>query len=95
MKTRRVGSFTAGFTLVASGVLFLLNTLSPERFDPASVLRWWPVMLILLGTEILLASFTDPEKVAVKYDFLSVILMLLCLFGSFACAFAQLWMMQR
>jgi hypothetical protein len=48
-KPRRHGSITGALFLIALGVLFLLANMRPD-FDPWSVLmRYWPVILILLG----------------------------------------------
>ncbi|MEA5050053.1 MAG: DUF5668 domain-containing protein [Oscillospiraceae bacterium] len=92
MKTRRVGTLTAGVTLVAFGIRFLLHTLSPGLIEPRQAMGFWPVLLILLGAEMLAAALADPKKVAVQYDFLSVVIALFCLFGGFACEFVRLWM---
>ena len=51
----RVGTITAGITLVLTGVLFLVRLFFPF-FDPYEVIRFWPVLLIMLGIEVLLAS---------------------------------------
>jgi len=48
-RPRRRGSITGALFLIGIGVLFLLANLRPE-FDPWSALmRYWPVILILLG----------------------------------------------
>ena len=44
----RVGTITAGITLVLTGVLFLVRLFFPF-FDPYEVIRFWPVLLIMLG----------------------------------------------
>lgn len=44
----RVGTITAGITLVLTGVLFLGRLFFPF-FDPYEVIRFWPVLLIMLG----------------------------------------------
>ena len=51
----RMGTITAGITLVLTGVLFLVRLFFPF-FDPYEVIRFWPVLLIMLGIEVLLAS---------------------------------------
>ncbi len=46
----------AGILLVALGVVLLLHTLN--LFDFEYLLRYWPVLLIILGVYLLLARFT-------------------------------------
>lgn len=52
---RRVGSFTFGLTLVATGVMFLINIFFPA-LDYRVICRFWPFILIILGLEVLLGS---------------------------------------
>jgi hypothetical protein len=48
-RPRRRGSITGALFLIGIGVLFLLGTLRPE-FNPWwALMRYWPVILILLG----------------------------------------------
>lgn len=51
----RVGSVTFGLTLVTTGLLFLANLFFPA-FDYLTIYRFWPVILILLGIEVLFGS---------------------------------------
>ena len=54
------GALTAGLILITIGVVFLL-----EYFDPSfsfwSVVRYWPVILILIGVRRLYDYFAWPE----------------------------------
>ncbi len=52
---RRVGSVTFGLTLVATGILFLANLFYPA-FDYLTIYRFWPMILIVLGIEVLMGS---------------------------------------
>lgn len=52
---RRVGTVTFGLTLVTTGILFLANLFYPA-FDYLMVYRFWPLILIFLGIEVLLGS---------------------------------------
>ena len=51
IQVRRVGSVTFGTVLIAIGMLFLLHL-----FFPAFNYCFWPVILILLGLEVLSGS---------------------------------------
>jgi uncharacterized membrane protein HdeD (DUF308 family) len=78
---RRIGSFTAGVTLVLAGIIYLLHlfVFKSENFLVLA-LNLWPIVLILLGSEILLSL-----KQKRKYDVLSVVIMIICLLLSFGC----------
>lgn len=53
--THRVGTVTLGVTMIATGVLYLLN-LFWNVLDYLWIWKLWPVIFILLGVEILLAN---------------------------------------
>lgn len=55
IRIRRVGSVTFGMVLVATGVLFLVRLFFPG-LDYRFIFRAWPVILILLGIEVLIGS---------------------------------------
>lgn len=76
-KVRRVGTFSFGMVLIAAGALLLAAVLVPG-FDPTPVARFAPVILIVLGIEVLV--YAARPNVKLKYDFLSM----------FACAFILL-----
>lgn len=73
MRTWRVGSISMGASLLFLGIFLLLSQLL--KWDSAYVLAgWWPVLLIVLGAEILMYLFlSKQEKPILKYDFLSII----------------------
>ena len=73
MKTRRVGAITCGIILVLLGVLCLIHIFYPE-FRYEYILRGWPLILILIGGEMLAANVTCSEHVKLKYDIPAVIL---------------------
>lgn len=52
---RRVGSITFGAVLILTGILFLIHLFFPA-IDFYSIFRFWPVILILLGLEVLAGS---------------------------------------
>ena len=55
VRIRRIGSVTFGVVLVITGVIFLLQQFIP-KIDYVIVFRFWPVVLIGLGIEVLLGS---------------------------------------
>ncbi|WP_369284132.1 hypothetical protein [Oscillibacter sp. GMB15532] len=72
-RERRVGTFTFGVTLVASGLAMTAALFFPA-LDLRLFLRFSPLVLILLGTEVLLSARKEGRM---KYDWLG---MLLCFF---------------
>ena len=69
-KPRRVGTLTMGLSLVAAGIALLAGQFG--LISVVEVLRWSPVILILLGIEMLVGSaLCKGEKM--RYDFLSML----------------------
>ncbi len=54
------GALTAGLILIAIGVIFLLENFY-SSFSIVSVLRYWPVILILIGLRRLYDYFAWPQ----------------------------------
>lgn len=75
MEQRRVGTFTLGICLVVFGVLFLLH-LFINNIDYLLIFHLWPVVLILLGGEILFYAVKSPDK-HYRYDFAAVLIIFL------------------
>ncbi|WHY01082.1 hypothetical protein [Neobacillus sp. DY30] len=73
MRTWRVGTFSMGASLLLLGLfLFLSRFLGLDLVHVMSA--WWPVLLIVLGSEILLyLFFSKQEKPILKYDFVSIL----------------------
>ncbi|MDQ0974046.1 hypothetical protein QFZ31_003924 [Neobacillus niacini] len=73
MRTWRVGTFSMGASLVLLGLfLFLSRFLGLDLVHVMSA--WWPILLIVLGIEILLyLFFSRQEKPLLKYDFVSIL----------------------
>ncbi|MDY2627549.1 MAG: DUF5668 domain-containing protein [Lachnospiraceae bacterium] len=84
MKIRRVGSITCGISLVIFGVLFLLSSFT-DQLDYSLILRFWPVILIGLGLEMLAAACRNlhSEICTLKYDKGAIFIMITLMF--FAC----------
>ena len=84
MHVRRVGSITCGVSLIIYGILFLISTFY-QPFDYSFVLRFWPIILIGMGIEMLAAvhQYRQDENCALKYDKGAVFILILLMF--FAC----------
>ena len=63
---RRIGTFTMGITLVLVGILLLVFLFHP--FGPTPLLRFSPLLLVLLGVEILFQYFHNHGQ-NLRYDF--------------------------
>ncbi|WHY78113.1 hypothetical protein QNH20_02820 [Neobacillus sp. WH10] len=73
MRTWRVGTFSMGASLLFLG-LFLFFSKFLDLNLVQIMTAWWPLLLIVLGIEILLYLFLSrQEKPMLKYDFLSII----------------------
>ena len=75
-RSHRVGSVTAGLSMVGFGIMFLLH-LCFDLVDYQMMFSLWPVMLILLGLELLLSNFSSKKIV---YDKAAVFLLILMTF---------------
>ncbi|NRD77721.1 hypothetical protein HPT25_09715 [Bacillus sp. BRMEA1] len=72
MRIWRVGTFSMGALLVLLGLLLFLS-----KFFELSIVQvmtaWWPILLIVLGIEILLYLFwSRQENPVLRYDILSI-----------------------
>ena len=61
VRTHRVGSITAGLSMIVFGVLFILH-LFIGALDYTMIFRLWPLMIIGLGVELLIANYKS-EKI--------------------------------
>jgi len=84
---RRAGTLTAGITLVVAGALFLASRFT-DRIDYAFILSLWPVVLILLGIEVIAAYVLNRED-KIKYDGWAVLLTAGMCFFAFCMAIAE------
>lgn len=82
MRKHRVGTITLGCVLILMGGLCMAHMFIPS-LSYAAIFRFWPVILIALGVEVLLAQGRS-EKVEFFYDgwamVMMVLLILLCMF---------------
>ncbi len=85
-RIHRVGSITTGVTLVVGGVMFILcgvfNILSYEM-----VFKFWPLILIGLGIELLWCNIKDSNTV---YDKGAIALLFMMSFFSMGMAMANM-----
>ena len=79
-KVRRVGTTTLGLTLVAVGVVLICSLFVP-KFPLDMVLRFSPVVLILIGAEILYNAVVHREE-KLRYDFLSMFVCFILIIAS-------------
>ena len=82
-KVRRVGSIAFALVLIAAGVLLIVYQFVPQ-FDLLKILKFSPVILIVLGVEMLYYSARPDVKV--KFDWLAMLgtAFTLCIVGTAA-----------
>ncbi|AOR22811.1 LiaF transmembrane domain-containing protein [Clostridium taeniosporum] len=78
LKGRRVGTLTAGIVLVMFGVMFLLRLVTPN-INVFIIVSLWPLILVLLGLEIILSYIINKEE-KMRYDFSAIILAIILVF---------------
>lgn len=76
MRQWRVGSLSMGLLLVGSGAGLLY-----AQFNNIAVLdlivKWWPLIFVLLGVEILLQTYLNSkDNLKIKYDVFSIFMVL-------------------
>ena len=87
-RTHRVGSITAGLSMVVFGILSLLHTL----FGVMSyqlIFSFWPVILIGMGVELLLSNCV---KAGIVYDKAAVFLLIVMICLAMGLAWADVSM---
>lgn len=89
---RRTGTLTLSLGLMIFGVFFILNKLFPA-LSMEYLITYWPVILILLGIEILVSYFVS-DKSLVKYDGYAIFLIILLVMFSFALASFEQFVIQ-
>lgn len=82
VRTRRVGSLTAGLSMVVFGVLFILQGFV-STITYVTILQIWPVILIGMGIELLLSNFSE------KYVYDKGAIVLLLVLAVFAMGMAS------
>jgi len=88
----RVGTFTLGILLIFFGILFLIHT-AGFTLSYSTIFRFWPVILVFLGCEILLSQLLYGRKdqtVRLVYDKTAVFLLILLTCFSMGMALADI-----
>lgn len=77
MRERRVGTLSMGLVLIGLGAFLIYSHANPQAALFTAV-RWWPLLLFLLGGEILFYSYVLPGNgVKLKYDIFSIMIIFL------------------
>jgi hypothetical protein len=72
MRTWRVGTFSMGASLICLGLFLLFSQILGMTLSHI-MMSWWPVILVVLGLEILVYLILNgKEKQFLKYDFISI-----------------------
>ncbi|WFA08744.1 hypothetical protein [Tissierella sp. Yu-01] len=80
MKTYRVGTITMAIILIALGTIIFISQISGVLAIDM-IMKLWPLMLILLGLEILYFRYkSKDDEVVIKYDVFSIFLVMFILF---------------
>ena len=78
MKTKRVGTISMALVLILFGIILLLSQFAlVSAFELFTKL--WPFILIILGLEILYYAYVSKEEVKIKYDVLSIFVVIFIL----------------
>lgn len=85
VRVHRVGSITAGLSMVVWGIMFILHEMSIIA-DIDLVLKLWPLILVGLGIEIL---WYNAREKNIVYDKGAVFLMVIMTCFSMIMAFAD------
>lgn len=78
-KERRVGTLTFGIVLVIAGILLCFSIFT-GIVELRAIVRFWPVVFIILGAEILIYSFK--KDVQIKYDVWGILLTMFIVFSA-------------
>ena len=80
MKIKRVGTITLAIALISLGVLIFMSQIN-DTYTLDLALKLWPLVLIVLGLEILWFRFmSKDEEMVIKYDIFSIFLVFTILF---------------
>ena len=89
MKVKRVGTVTFGLSLISIGALFIVN-IFVSSFSVWEALKFWPVILVMLGIEILVSlALGNRKNTQFKFDWVSMLLTVFMVLFSMAMAFAD------
>ncbi len=86
-RSRKVGVFTLGMSLIIFGILFILKTIFANT-SFLFILKLWPIILILLGFEILISYIINKDD-TYKFDGVSIVILIVMAFFSMIMASAE------
>jgi len=74
-----------GISLIGTGILFAVHLFIPGVLTYFYIFRLWPLILVLLGIEVLVANIKNKEE-KIIYDGWAIFIMILvlCLAGTMA-----------
>lgn len=78
-KERRIGTITFGIVLVVLGILLCVSMFT-NILDVRTIIRFWPVIFIILGIEILIYSLN--KEIQIKYDVWGILLTIFIVFSA-------------
>lgn len=87
-RSRKVGVFTLGTSLIVFGILFIIKTIFANT-SFLFILKLWPIILILLGCEILISYIMNKDD-TYKFDGASIVILIVMAFFSMAMASAEI-----
>ncbi|MDE5866233.1 MAG: hypothetical protein K2H31_06510 [Lachnospiraceae bacterium] len=91
-RTHRVGTVTCGLVLILYGILFLVRLALPA-LDYRIIMELWPIVLVMLGVEILISSVgKNQDKQKFVYDFPAVLIIIVMLLFTMIMAVADFCM---
>jgi hypothetical protein len=83
MQGRRIGTLTLGLVFIVLGILYLSINIFNLSIDFAMI-KFWPLVLISLGLEVLIYShYSLKHEFVVKFDIISIFLIMVVLVFSF------------
>ena len=80
MKNKRVGTISMGIVLIGFGILILISQIN-QLSAVELAMKFWPMILILIGGEVLWYSYKtkDDEDIKIRYDILSIFIVMIIL----------------
>ncbi len=88
IRTHRVGTYTAGVSMIIFGCMFLAR-LFVETLNYRTIFSLWPVILIGLGIELLLSNVVKKKLV---YDAAAIVLLFVMAFFAMGMAVVDICM---
>lgn len=84
-KTKKIGLYSMGLGLIFTGIcIFMAQVMEKDIIKMA--LKFWPILLIFLGLEIIYANYKNnkAEDTVIRIDFLSVLIIIFLMLSNMA-----------